>query len=126
MDYTFVPTVVFSHPPVGCIGYNESEAKAKFGEDNIVCYSSKFINMYFSLLPKQEDKQTSFIKLICVKNENERVVGVHCMGKDVDEMLQGVGIAVKMGATMNDFNTVVAIHPTGSEEFVLMKPQFEE
>lgn len=74
--------------------------------------------MYYSML---DHKAPTFMKLICVKSENERVVGLHCIGLGCDEMVQGFGVAVKMGATKSDFDNCVAIHPTSSEEFVTMR-----
>lgn len=68
-----------------------------------------------------ERKPTTFMKLICVKSESERVVGLHCIGLGCDEMIQGFGVAIKMGATKTDFDNCVAIHPTSSEEFVTMR-----
>jgi len=118
MDYTDVPTVVFSHPPIATMGLPEDEAIAKYGKDKIKTYTSKFTNMYYALLAP-EQKPPTYMKLVCLLPE-ERVIGVHLLGLGVDEMLQGIGIAVKMGATKAQFDSVVAIHPTSSEEFVTM------
>ena len=74
--------------------------------------------MYHAITKK---KSTTVMKLICVKSENERVVGLHCMGNGCDEIIQGFGVAIKMGATKEDFDSCVAIHPTSSEEFVTMR-----
>lgn len=122
MNYNNICTVVFSHPPIGVIGYTEQEAKEKFGEDKVTTHKSKFINMFYSPALTQEKKHHSLIKVICHKETDdiERVVGCHCIGRNVDEMMQGVSIAITMGATKQDFDNSVAIHPTGSEEFVLM------
>jgi len=73
--------------------------------------------MYYGILSQ---KKKTFMKLICVL-PNERVVGLHMMGKDVDEILQGFGVAIKMGATKADFDSCVAIHPTAAEELVTMR-----
>ena len=72
----------------------------------------------------QGEKQESIIKIIVNKADDERVVGVQCCGRGVDEMMQGVGIAIKMKATKTDFHNCLAIHPTGSEEFVLLDPEY--
>jgi len=122
MDYENVPTVIFSHPPIGMIGLTEKQAKEKFGEENVGVYKSKFTNMFYSLIEDAEKKPKTLIKYITNKLDDERVIGVHLCGRNADEMLQGVGIAVKMGATKKDFDRCVAIHPTGSEEFVLCDP----
>jgi len=118
LDYDMIPTVVFSHPPLGTIGLTEAEAKEKFGAEYIKTYTSKFTPMYHSMT---ERKPKTFMKLVCLTTEDERVVGLHCMGLGCDEMIQGFGVAMKMGATKKDFDNCVAIHPTSSEEFVTMR-----
>ncbi|OAN16915.1 glutathione-disulfide reductase [Photobacterium jeanii] len=117
MDYKLVPTVVFSHPPIGTIGLTEPEAIAQYGEDNIKVYKSGFTAMYTAVT---QHRQPCKMKLVCAGPE-ETVVGLHGIGFTVDEMIQGFGVAMKMGATKADFDSVVAIHPTGSEEFVTMR-----
>ncbi|NLS14440.1 glutathione-disulfide reductase [Vibrio sp. SM6] len=117
MDYSLVPTVVFSHPPIGTIGLTEPQAIEQYGVDNIKVYSSSFTAMYTAVT---RHRQPCKMKLICA-GEDERVVGLHGIGYTVDEMIQGFGVAMKMGATKADFDSVVAIHPTGSEEFVTMR-----
>ncbi|MEJ2764371.1 glutathione-disulfide reductase [Photobacterium sp. MCCC 1A19761] len=117
MDYKLVPTVVFSHPPIGTIGLTEPEAIAQYGEDNVKVYKSGFTAMYTAVT---SNRQPCKMKLVCAGPE-ETVVGLHGIGFTVDEMIQGFGVAMKMGATKADFDSVVAIHPTGSEEFVTMR-----
>ncbi|MGR5154499.1 glutathione-disulfide reductase [Photobacterium swingsii] len=117
MDYKLVPTVVFSHPPIGTIGLTEPEAIAQYGEDNVKVYKSGFTAMYTAVTAH---RQPCKMKLVCAGPE-ETVVGLHGIGFTVDEMIQGFGVAIKMGATKADFDAVVAIHPTGSEEFVTMR-----
>eukprot|EP00538_Stauroneis_constricta_P013111 CAMPEP_0119548234 /NCGR_PEP_ID=MMETSP1352-20130426/2188_1 /TAXON_ID=265584 /ORGANISM="Stauroneis constricta, Strain CCMP1120" /LENGTH=576 /DNA_ID=CAMNT_0007593435 /DNA_START=377 /DNA_END=2107 /DNA_ORIENTATION=+ len=122
VSYDLVPTVVFSHPPIGTIGLSEDEAVAKYGEDNVKIYRSKFANLYYGPWQVEaDDKPKTAMKLICA-GEEEMVVGLHVIGMGADEMLQGFGIAMKMGATKADFDSTVAIHPTASEEFVTMFP----
>jgi glutathione reductase (NADPH) len=116
MDYDLVPTVVFSHPPIGTIGLTEPAAKEKYGEENIKVYTSGFTAMYTAVT---QHRQPCKMKLVCL-GEEEKVIGLHAIGFTVDEMIQGFGVAMKMGATKADFDSVVAIHPTGSEEFVTM------
>ena len=122
MSYDNVASVIFSHPPIGFIGLDEDAAKAKFGAENIKCHSSKFINMYYSPAMSMERKQSSIFKLIChvQPDGQEKVVGIHACGKGVDEMMQGLSVAMNMGVTKQDFDNSVAIHPTGSEEWVTM------
>ncbi|GAA5813462.1 hypothetical protein MFLAVUS_006940 [Mucor flavus] len=117
LDYENIPTVVFSHPTAGTIGYTEDEARTKFGTENVKTYTSKFTNMYFSML---EHKEPTAYKLVCAGND-EKVVGVHILGRGSDEILQGFGVAVRMGATKANFDSCVAIHPTAAEELVTMR-----
>ncbi len=117
MDYNLVPTVVFSHPPIGTIGLTEDQANEQYGEENVTVYSSGFTAMYTAIT---QHRQPCKMKLVCAGPE-EKVVGLHGIGFAVDEMIQGFAVAMKMGATKADFDSIVAIHPTGSEEFVTMR-----
>jgi glutathione reductase (NADPH) len=119
MDYTNVPTVVFSHPPIGAVGLTELEAREKYGDEVVRIYTSQFTNMFYALSPKERKEQTLF-KLVCVGSD-ERVVGVHLFGRGSDEILQGFAVAVKMGARKADLDGCVAIHPTAAEELVTMR-----
>ncbi len=116
LDYDNIPTVMFSHPPIGTIGLTEEEARAQHG-DAVKVYQTSFTAMYHAMV---EHKQTTAMKLVCV-GADEKVVGCHIIGKGADEMLQGFGVAIRMGATKKDFDNVVAIHPTSSEELVTMR-----
>jgi glutathione reductase (NADPH) len=117
MDYSLVPTVVFSHPAIGTIGLTEAEAKEEHGEDNITVYNSSFGAMYTAVT---RHRQATKMKLICAGAE-QRVVGLHGIGLGMDEILQGFAVAIKMGATKADFDACVAIHPTAAEEFVTLR-----
>lgn len=116
MDYSLIPTVVFSHPPIGTIGLTEQQAVQQYGKNSVKVYQSGFTAMYTAVT---KHRQPCKMKLVCA-GENEVVVGLHGIGFTVDEMIQGFAVAMKMGATKADFDSVVAIHPTGSEEFVTM------
>ncbi|MDO6839574.1 glutathione-disulfide reductase [Paraglaciecola chathamensis] len=116
MDYTLIPTVVFSHPAIGTMGLTELEAQAEFGKDNVKVYNSSFAAMYTAVT---SHRQMTRMKLICV-GEEQKVVGLHGIGYGMDEILQGFGVAMKMGATKADFDACVAIHPTSAEEFVTL------
>jgi glutathione reductase (NADPH) len=116
LDYRLVPTVMFSHPPMGTVGLTEDEARAEYGDD-IKVYSSGFTAMYYAL---GDRKQRSVMKLITAGAE-ERVVGCHVIGDGADEMMQGFAVAMRMGATKKDFDDTVAIHPTSAEELVTMR-----
>ncbi|KAE9533326.1 glutathione-disulfide reductase [Ursidibacter arcticus] len=117
LDYNLVPTVVFSHPPIGTIGLTEPQAIEQYGAENIKVYKSSFTPMYSAIT---QHRQPCRMKLVCAGKE-EKVVGLHGIGFGVDEMIQGFAVAIKMGATKADFDNTVAIHPTGSEEFVTMR-----
>lgn len=117
LDYNLVPTVVFSHPPIGAIGLTEPKAIEMYGEENVKVYKSSFTAMYTAVT---QHRQPCRMKLVCVGQE-EKIVGLHGIGFGVDEMIQGFAVAIKMGATKADFDNTVAIHPTGSEEFVTMR-----
>ena len=117
LDYTDVATVVFSHPVIGSVGLTEEKAIAKYGPENIKVYKSSFTPMYTAL---GDNRQPSTMKLVTL-GDDEKIIGLHGIGYGVDEMIQGFSVAIKMGATKADFDNTVAIHPTGSEEFVTMR-----
>ena len=115
MDYADIPTAVFCHPNVSTVGYSEEQAREKFGEIDV--YKSDFRAMKFTLTDNQE---RSFMKLI-VDKASDKVVGAHMVGVYSAEIMQGVGIAIKAGATKAQFDSTVGIHPTSAEEFVTMR-----
>ncbi|KAI9843907.1 MAG: Glutathione reductase [Sclerophora amabilis] len=117
--YENVPSVVFAHPEVGSVGLTEPAARDKYGDDQVKIYKTNFTALYYALMEADEKGPTSY-KLVCVGPE-EKVVGLHIVGAGSSEMLQGFGVAVKMGATKADFDSCVAIHPTSAEELVTMK-----
>jgi len=115
LDYDDVPTVVFSHPPIGTVGLTEKQARERYGE-NLKIYRTRFTNLYNSVT---ERKPKTAMKLITAGAE-ERVVGIHVIGRGADEMIQGFAVALRMGATKKDFDRTVAVHPTAAEEFVTL------
>lgn len=117
MDYSDIPSVVFSHPPVGTIGLTEKEAIEKHGREHIKVYKAEFLPMYYQMVTH---KSRMKMKLVTF-GPTEKIVGLHMIGLGADEILQGFGVAIKMGATKKDFDSCVAIHPTQSEEFVTMR-----
>ena len=119
-DYCNIPTVVFSHPTIGTIGYTERKAEEIFGKDKLKIYHTRFPPLYHAVTKR---KIYCSMKLVCADTEGkkEKVVGLHVIGLGADEMLQGFGVAIKMGATKADFDSCVAIHPTTAEELVTLK-----
>nr|XP_057932626.1 glutathione reductase, mitochondrial isoform X2 [Doryrhamphus excisus]XP_057932627.1 glutathione reductase, mitochondrial isoform X2 [Doryrhamphus excisus] len=117
LDYSNIPTVVFSHPPIGTVGLTEEEAIIARGKENVKVYKTSFTSLYHAITSR---KSPCIMKLVCAGKE-ETVVGLHMQGLGCDEMLQGFAVAVKLGATKADFDKTVAIHPTSSEELVTMR-----
>jgi glutathione reductase (NADPH) len=117
LDYSNIPSVVFSHPPIGTVGLSETQAVERYGASAVKVYSAGFVPMYHALTTR---KPRAEMKLVTVGPE-ERIVGCHVIGSGADEMLQGFAVALKMGARKQDFDDTVAIHPTSAEEFVTMR-----
>jgi glutathione reductase (NADPH) len=115
VDYDFIPTAVFSQPNVGTVGYTEVEAREAFGKLDI--YRSEYRPMKHTLSGRDE---RSMMKLI-VDQASQRVIGVHMVGPDAGEILQGMAIALRMGATKMDFDRTIGIHPTAAEELVTLR-----
>ncbi len=116
LNYDNICSVVFSHPPVGSVGLSEQEAITIHGLENIKIYQTRFTPLYDAL---SDEKTPTAMKLVTLGKE-EKIIGLHVIGYGADEMLQGFGVAVKMGACKKDFDNTVAIHPTSAEEFVTM------
>jgi glutathione reductase (NADPH) len=115
VDYTNIPSAVFSHPPIASVGLTEGQARDKLG--TYKTYVSDFRPMKNVLAGRNE---RSLYKLI-VDEETEKVVGIHMIGPDAPEILQAAAIAVKAGLTKGQFDETIALHPTMSEELVLMR-----
>lgn len=120
LDYTNIPSVIFAHPEAGSIGLSTKQAIEKYGEENIKTYNSKFNPMSYAMMDHDEEKVPCVYRIVCAGPE-EKVVGLHIVGDSSAEMLQGFGVAIKMGATKADFDNCVAIHPTSAEELVTMR-----
>ncbi len=116
LDYRLVPTVVFSHPPIGVVGLTEAEARAQLG-DAVEVFRHDFMPLYHGML---ERRRRAEVKLVTTGRER-RIVGLHVIGMGADEMLQGFAVALRLGATKRDFDDTVAIHPTSAEEFVTLR-----
>jgi glutathione reductase (NADPH) len=117
LRYDVIPTVVFSHPPIGTVGLSEEQARERYPNEPIKIYRSEFVSMFYALT---EVKPQTAMKLVCV-GADERVVGCHVIGLGADEMIQGFAVAVSMGARKRDFDDTIAIHPTSAEELVTMR-----
>ncbi len=117
LDADDVPSVIFSHPPLGSVGLTEAAARERHGDAAVKVYSTAFRPMLTALAGGEA---RSFVKLVCV-GEDERIVGLHVLGLGADELLQGFAVAVKMGARKADFDATIAIHPTSAEEVVLIE-----
>ena len=115
VNHQFVPSAVFSQPPVGTVGYSEEDAVHHSGPVDV--YLSEFKPMKNTLSGRDEK---ALMKLI-VERESQRVVGVHVVGPDAPEIVQGFAVAVKSGLTKEQFDCTIGIHPTAAEELVTMR-----
>ena len=118
IDLDFVPTVIFTMPPIAMVGLTEDQAVEKMGAEQVKTYISAFSPLANSLLEKDE---TVVIKLICQK-DTQQVLGLHMLGEGVEEILQGFAVAIRKGITKRDLDKTIAIHPTLGEEVVTLKP----
>ena len=118
MDHHDVPSAVFSQPPIGTVGLTEEQARKQYGEVDI--YQARFKPMKNTLSGRDE---RTFMKLV-VDARSDRVVGCHMLGPDAPEIIQGLAIAIKCGATKKQFDATVGIHPSAAEEFVTMRDKY--
>lgn len=116
MHYECIPTVIFSHPPIGTVGLTEDAARQVHGE-TVKIYQTRFTPMYHAFTRR---RSRTALKLVTA-GPDERIVGCHIIGLGADEMLQGFAVAIRMGATKADFDDTIAIHPTSAEELVTMR-----
>jgi glutathione reductase (NADPH) len=115
VDHDNVPTAVFSNPNIATVGLSEEKARERFGAIDI--YKTSFRGLKLTMTDK---KERTFMKLV-VDQASQRVVGAHMIGPDAGEVIQGVAIAVKLGATKQQFDATIGIHPTAAEEFVTLR-----
>ncbi len=116
MNYDHIPSIVFTHPPIATMGFTEQQATIQYHGD-IKTYSSEFTPMIHAFAP---NGPKTAMKLVTTGTE-EKIVGCHMIGDAVDEILQGFAVAISMGATKQDFDRTIAIHPTSGEELVTMR-----
>ena len=119
MDYKNVCTTVFTPIEYGCCGYSEDEAIEKFGSDNVEVYHKSFMPLEWSLSDSRS-VHSAFTKVIVDKSDNDKVLGIHFLGPNAGEVLQGYGTAMKKGITFKDLEDTVGIHPTSAEEIVTL------
>jgi glutathione reductase (NADPH) len=117
LNYELLPTVVFSHPPIGTVGLSEADARVRYAGQPIKVYQTDFVPMFYAL---GDVKPRTAMKLVTVGTD-ERIVGCHVIGPGADEMIQGFAVALTMGARKVDFDDTLAIHPTSAEELVTMR-----
>jgi len=122
-DFNIIPTVVFSHPPLATVGLLEDQALTKYGKENINVYKADFFNLFETLDADKSKREKSLYKLICLKSEQDKIIGAQLIGRGTDEVMQTLSVAIKMGARKRDLDQTLAIHPTASEELVLMDPK---
>jgi glutathione reductase (NADPH) len=115
LDYRLIPTVVFSHPPIGTVGLTEAEARAAHG-DSVEVFRHDFMPLYHGITNRRRRAE---VKLVTTAGDR-RIVGLHAIGMGADELLQGFAVALRLGATKRDFDDTVAIHPTSAEELVTL------
>jgi len=115
LDYRLIPTVVFSHPPIGTVGLTEAEARAAHGE-SVEVFRHDFMPLYHGITKRRRRAE---VKLVTT-GADRRIVGLHAIGMGADELLQGFAVALRLGATKGDFDDTVAIHPTSAEELVTL------
>lgn len=116
LDYDYIPSVVFSDPPIGSVGLSEEEAVKNYGREQIKVYQTKFNSLFYAL---SKHKVPTRMKLITLQS-TDKIIGCHIIGMGADEMLQGFAVAIKMGATKKDLDQTVGIHPTSAEELVTL------
>mmetsp|Transcript_108797 Transcript_108797/g.213147 ORF Transcript_108797/g.213147 Transcript_108797/m.213147 type:complete len:153 (-) Transcript_108797:38-496(-) len=121
-DYEFVPSAVFSQPPIGSCGYTEAEAAKKYGSVDV--YMTTFKPMKHTMPTGRGEEEKIMMKMLVVSDglkDAGRVVGCHMVGADAAEMMQGIAVAMKAGATKATFDSTVGIHPTAAEEWCTMR-----
>ena len=117
LDYDFIPTAVFTHPSIGTVGYTEEAARERFGGDDIRVFRSEFKALRHTL---SDSTERTLMKLV-VQTSTDRVVGLHMVGAEAGEIVQGFAVALRAGATKAVFDSTIGIHPTAAEEFVTMR-----
>lgn len=120
MDYQGIPTTVFTPLEYSCCGLSEERAYEVLGEDNVEVYHSTYLPLEWNFLQSRKESR-GYVKLICDKLNDEKVIGIHYLGPQAGEVMQGFAVALKAGANKRMFDMTVGIHPTCAEEFTRLK-----
>ena len=115
VDYDAIPTAVFSHPNIGTVGLSEQHARERYSDVEI--YESEFRHLKHTLSGNTE---RTYMKLV-VDKDSDKVLGIHMLGADAGEIIQGLAVAIKAGVTKTVLDSTIGIHPTAAEEFVTMR-----
>lgn len=119
MDYVNICTTVFTPIEYSCVGLSEDDAISKFGEEHIEVYHSEFLPLEWSL-SSARSHSSAFAKIVCEKSEPQLVLGIHYVGPNAGEVMQGYGVSMRQGLTYKQLTETVGIHPTCSEEIVTL------
>ena len=121
MNYDLIPTTIFTPYEYGCVGLSEEDAINKYGMHAIEVYLYEFTRLEGSISSDESLSCSNLSKLVCLKTDNERVLGFHYVGLNAGEVTQGFALSLRLGATKKDFDETLGIHPTAAEEFVTMR-----
>ncbi|XP_059850651.1 thioredoxin reductase 2, tandem duplicate 2 isoform X2 [Hypanus sabinus] len=114
MDYENVPTTVYTPLEYGCVGLSEEEALRRYGEDDIEIYHAFYKPLEFTVA--ERDAAQCYIKMVCLREDDQRILGLHFIGPNAGEVIQGFALGIKCSATYSQLASTVAIHPTSAEE----------
>lgn len=119
MDYTDIATTVFTPLEYGAVGLSEEDAQKQFGKENVITYHGYGKHLEWNISPERADDQ-GYFKVVCLKNQGEKVVGFHMLGLGIGEAIQGIGVAIKAGFTKTHLDETVGIHPTFAEGYTTL------
>ena len=119
MDYVNICTTVFTPIEYSCVGLSEDDAKKRFGDDGVEVYHREFVPLEWSLSQNRHDAN-AFAKIVCDKTKEQNVLGIHYVGPNAGEVMQGYGVSMRQGLTYKQLTDTVGIHPTSSEEIVTL------
>jgi thioredoxin reductase (NADPH) len=125
MDYTDIATTIFTPIEYGALGMSEDEAKEKLGKDRMIIYHGYGKHLEWNTAPERAEDR-GYFKVICDKEAGEKVVGVHILGNNAGEVIQGLGVAIKVGFTKAHLDDTVGIHPTFAEGYTTLEQVKEE